>query len=833
MMPFKISERRILPVDGGADTIDQHDVEAKEEEDHSRLQHKHHHHHHHHHHQHKHKHKHKHEHHEHEHEHDEHHHQHTHVKRKSTAQNSGSTTQRREPFSIARWNWILVLVNLATYALFMTDVPRSGIHNDLRQFKRVGQGEWMYFGPYAYVVSYFHTFEAADGSTGVIASTDIDGRNQAATARTWSYKYDTTSIGLRTLATELPKPLKQTTASLMYEDVRLPPTSTMRPRDTFAFLESIMDVVALRASTDMPQIYANGSSTPERQRVRYNGVTKSRRTDLLYDMITHRFVEMAEYRAIRATHFAALESDPAIDVCAFPRDRPFVCDLGIMANYKATAKPTDPVGKRVGRVEQDINRQLQALVFRAVATHNYTNITLGQLTVDAVLLDSIAQPLTFSGGMVMAAKGSSEFVLLTRVRDCTAAGSCRTLVLGDYRYEAGQFISDVEGWNTLVSLLRAIGQSYAIARIFALVIAVHVAFPPERRNLALTARIVLAEAPSHVVTYGSALPIVFYAVAHMIDASMTNMLLVARLIKIQGSVVTDPWELLQIVSLSMRNQWLIAAVAWLAVHIQTSLNGAWRREYGVVSIRGHVCGLLSSMSVVFGYRHVNFRDTRVLSAFEENPNTAVMLATSYMREPAKQRNSGVFGDVITITICAIVYVVCVIVVKSVVRAIKATHKGFARGAPYALPGEASTRTLRSLQVERAGILVSETKHLPSSCGVFWSPAGLSCAWGGDMLAGPHGSNMTVLERSMLMNIVFLSEPFTYLSLRFGFSSGALQFIRHRRTGRKLACAVRIDVDDDEVRQVPTIDELNEDSEYDVVETVPAVSVPFHVLVQCR
>ncbi|KAJ0394178.1 hypothetical protein ATCC90586_005615 [Pythium insidiosum] len=751
------------------------------------------------------------------------------VKRKSTVKNKGSIAQRREPFSTARWNWVLVLINLTTYALFMTDVPRSGIHNDVSRFKRVGQGVWMYFGPYAYAVRYFHAGVGADGTTSIVASTDSEGRVKVNTARTWSYKYDTTSIGLRALAAELPKPLRRTTASLLYDDAQLTPTSTINALDIFDFLESIMDVVALRSPSELPRIQSNVAVS--RQRTRYNGVAKSRRTDLLYDMITHRFVDMTEYRAIRATHFNAIEAEPAIDVCSLPMDRPFVCDVGLMGNYKAIAKRNDQVALRVGLVKDAINQQLRALVARAVATRNYTNITLGTLTVDAVVLDSIAHPQSFSGGMVMAAKASSEYVLLTRIRDCVTS-SCRTVFLGDYRYEAGQFISDVEGWNTLVSVLRTVGQSYAIVRIGALVVAMYMAFPPEKRGLGLTVRMVLAEAPSHVVTYGSALPILFYAVAHTIDASMTNMLLIARLIKIQGSVVTDPWELLQIVSLSMRNQWLIAAVAWVCVHVQTSLNAAWRREYGVVSIRGHVCGILSSMSVVFGYRHVNFRDTRILDAFDENPSVAVMQAMTTMREPAKQRNSGVFSDAITITICAFVYVMCVVVVKGIVRAVKATHNARVRGTRYALPTEASTRTLRSLLIERAGILVSETKHLPSSCGVLWSPSGLSCAWGGDMLAGPHGSNMTVLERGMLMNIVFLSEPFTYLSLRFGFSSAALQFMKHRKTGRKFACAVRLDCDDDELQQAPpsTIDVA---SEYDLDELVPVTSVPFHVLVQCR
>ncbi|KAJ0389193.1 hypothetical protein ATCC90586_011740 [Pythium insidiosum] len=104
----------------------------------------------------------------------------------------------------------------------------------------------------------------------------------------------------------------------------------------------------------------------------------------------------------------------------------------------------------------------------------------------------------------------------------------------------------------------------------------------------------------------------------------------------------------------MRCQWIMAIVAWFWVLVQTSLQG-WRRQNGVVSVRGHVFGIIASMSVILGYRNPRYRDNNILELADENPAPAVMLAGITLRELSIQRLGGVFSDILSILLCGAIY----------------------------------------------------------------------------------------------------------------------------------------------------------------------------------
>ncbi|KAJ0393114.1 hypothetical protein ATCC90586_004853 [Pythium insidiosum] len=55
----------------------------------------------------------------------------------------------KDPFTGGKWKIITALVNLFTFALLASDVPRSGVKTDDSKLKPIGQGVWNFFGPYA------------------------------------------------------------------------------------------------------------------------------------------------------------------------------------------------------------------------------------------------------------------------------------------------------------------------------------------------------------------------------------------------------------------------------------------------------------------------------------------------------------------------------------------------------------------------------------------------------------------------------------------------------------------------------------------------------------
>ncbi|GLD94943.1 hypothetical protein PINS_up003568 [Pythium insidiosum] len=489
--------------------------------------------------------------------------------------------------------------------------------------------------------------------------------------------------------------------------------------------------------------------------------------------------------------------------------------------------------RSIGFIGDDATRQIKDVVQRSKT--NYTN-PKGTITVDAAFLDAYARPQTFSGGLVMAAKAEYELVLLTRIRDCTNTG-CQTLFLGDYRYESGRFLSDFVDWNALVSVFRVIAQVYMILRLICLVIAVYMAYPAGERSILRSARLLLCEVPSHVIAYGSALPVVLYALAHCIDASMTQMTLFARLLKIQGSVEKDEWEVIQIICLLMRCQWIMAIISWLWVLVQTSLQG-WRRQNGVVSVRGHVFGIIASMSVILGYRNPRYRDNNILELADENPAPAVMLAGITLRELSIQRLGGVFSDILSILLCGAIYGA----VMFILRYAQFYAIRFGLFKLLKLPEPIDDKKQHAHLKERTGIYFSETKRLPSTCGVLWSPAALSCAWGGDLALSFPGleEHDATAQRFMLMNIVFMSEPLAYLYIRYGFHSTLIASYKDPDSGRLFALAENPEIDDhtllDETapwKNAQSMDSSFAARKYELLQKKPVYSVPFHELVRCR
>ncbi|KAJ0392402.1 hypothetical protein P43SY_004203 [Pythium insidiosum] len=523
---------------------------------------------------------------------------------------------------------------------------------------------------------------------------------------------------------------------------------------------------------------------------------KVRRTDLLYEYIIMPLLDRLEMYTAKMSYFRNLTS-PEFNVCADPMDRPFHCDAGIYSDYRLIGEPGHPPSVAAKFTWHRVHEQV-ADVRKEFSSHG------GNLTFDMGVLDSYVHPVAYTGGIVRAGTMQNENVLLIRVRDCDT-NKCETIFLRDYRFEGAQVISDFVDWGRAVSVLRITAQCYFYIRLVTLLWACHLSAPTGVRSLWRTVLLALSEAPSHVVAYGSPFPILAYAFAHCMDANITNIMVIVRSIKLQGDTVKNPQEVFLIICLLMRRQWLLSALSWIWVHLQTMMAG-WSRREGVLSVRGHVFGILGSMSVALGYRSIKFRDTRVLETRPQNPDPAVMLASINVFDAMGQRHSGVYSDLMSLFLCGVAFGAVVLLLQLLIY-------------PFL-----KNRTSRGMQRALLDAFCARTDYLPSMCGRLWSVGGFICAWNGDFVlaVGRAEEEAEATRRTMLFNIVLLSDPFVLASLYAGLNRARVYRYRDVATDQTFLS----------MEKMQPFGPKHGDK-YERVESLYADSIPFHELVRCN
>ncbi|OQR87034.1 hypothetical protein THRCLA_22941, partial [Thraustotheca clavata] len=83
-----------------------------------------------------------------------------------------------------------IIMSLLSYGLFFTDIPRSGYGFDVLpdMYNKIAESSYSYWGPYNYT-----TYNLILSKAGSMASTPSE------MVAIWPYKFDTCSIGLRSL----------------------------------------------------------------------------------------------------------------------------------------------------------------------------------------------------------------------------------------------------------------------------------------------------------------------------------------------------------------------------------------------------------------------------------------------------------------------------------------------------------------------------------------------------------------------------------------------------------------------------------------------------------
>ncbi|DBA02098.1 TPA: hypothetical protein N0F65_011165 [Lagenidium giganteum] len=517
--------------------------------------------------------------------------------------------------------WLRLGYFIISYYLFLSDVIRGGLGIDAFSdvYLRVQPNGFVNFGPFAYPVA-----DIADNTTNAFS---LD---------RWMYKFDTTTVAMRTYVELLN--VSSWPPCMMYREAC--PDGTIGLATVFRMLDSLVDGVQATSTTTLNGV----APTTVTSRVHFHWL------DRLHHWILPQAFERLWFRTNRAMYYnpTALRHHLARGLCASKSTRPYLC-LDFWVNFARTRVLRDDKVERLGTVFTDIEKRMRQLV------RDYDK---DDHEVDMLMIDSTDD---YSPDMI-SSRGLRAFdvVTITRVRQChnvtnsnstsetyTVVKRCKTIRIEDYRYEGSMIVSDVIEWFKFTAALRVIGQTYIWCRLAFLFAGCHYARKTQPSYYAATwsqqlyrSWLLLLRIPSQVVIYSSFFPVLCYALAESIDAPMTHVLVAERYHTILGAIKIEPRQYVQITTTQMRNVWLFALVVYALVSLQSrSLHLA--RYAGVVGACKFAITIVSALSTMAHFRSRMFRNTSLISFSQ----TAESAASAAIRSQRLYRNWGLPGSI--------------------------------------------------------------------------------------------------------------------------------------------------------------------------------------------
>ncbi|OQR97008.1 hypothetical protein ACHHYP_12850 [Achlya hypogyna] len=532
----------------------------------------------------------------------------------------GSDIDRDVPLT-----WRRVLLTCVSYLLFFTDIPRSGLG-----FKGLAPGyhaatETLYsnFGPYHYPI--IALTRAANGS--------VEG--SVPQAKVWSYKFDTCSVGLRTVVTQYN--VSDWDPCILY--ARDCPGTMIDPAPLFTMLDNVATTVQ-RISSMSWRVYYLFS-------------------DNLNDLFSFGPFKERAWRTVRTHYFAA-----GADVCdPTARSRPSFCEQPWVDFAALGTFPSHTLGlmgagvSGIGRVVDDIRAKFTA---EAAAADPATQV------VDMAIVEATDDLRAWGGGVAKAYSSAFDVVTLLRVRNCTGAVAtkCTTVFVADYRYEGGFGRTNTPYWYGIAHFLRLVGQTYNIGRAIALLVGCYYARVHEDKLLRapLKAKMwvtltTFLRIPAQVVIYGSWFPVTLFAIAHLIDSPFLYFTIFMDLGTLNGSTrfnvgqIYDFWVLL---TCHMRNVWVLSLVTKAIL-----LSIDHRREQSILGFRGYLLPFVSFLSVLFEVRLIELRNTNLVFVDTMAPSASLSFVRELQTVPSDFKFWGVYSDLknLFVSWCAVYVVV--------------------------------------------------------------------------------------------------------------------------------------------------------------------------------
>ncbi|KAJ0402360.1 hypothetical protein P43SY_004593 [Pythium insidiosum] len=484
--------------------------------------------------------------------------------------------QTLEPFGSLTFSRVALAI--ISYGLFLTDVLRTGV--GIRRLKLVPQDPdvRVLFGPYNYSIIHL---------TAANASLPTSSR------RYWTYKYDTTSLTMRAVAKALQ--LSSWSPCLLYETT-CDETLGLPGSVVFSMIDELVEGIRARIAQPHAAKHHGASRGQLAWRIEYQ----------FRDRLNEAVLPSLFYRTRRRTCQASFYSSARLQRRALcdPRDvHPFSC-LDHIANFRRLCSSTRPCDMTM---PQHITRRLSAL-HRA-----YPNASL-----EIVVLDSVEDFLR--GGHISHGRHSFDVVTMTRVRQCDSL-RCATIAVDEYRYEAGVIAANEQEWFSIVALLRSTGQAYAWLRVTALITAIIAAQQSSAMPLTQKIRATLRTffiIPSHIVVYGSIVPVICYAAAHALDSTIVYEQVRMDFNAVKGLFQMNFAKFIAVASVSMRTVWLVALVCHMVTWLSTQRS--WSPVLGVIGVPELFIAFVSSSTVMAHFRFPSWRDCRVTQIHEIFPS---------------------------------------------------------------------------------------------------------------------------------------------------------------------------------------------------------------------
>lgn len=491
-------------------------------------------------------------------------------------------------FSLDRdtqFSWIRCGVFLGSYLLLLTDMFRTTMAIRQIQYTQLEPNAFMSFGPYGYPVNY------------VLWNATTD-----QTAPVWSYKYDTTSVAIRSVAqffnltSWLPCILRK---------FHCEGTMIGYPK-VFGMLDSLVDSVSqrkVRYKDERPGL------TLRTENVYYDRVS---------DYILPCFFQRKKLRTVQALYYdTTTVASARFEFCARGTNQPYTCGDN-WVNSQATCATQNAPCLASRLIWKDIMRNTRTLV---------------EMNPDFQLDMLLIEGYEDRGLESFSLQGRQQFdiSIVTRIRNCThgvapITSRCTTVAVNDYRYEGESLSTNILEWYYVVYAIRILGQSYAYLRIAFFSFCCYRArsAEPELLHASTTERLratlrTMFTAPSQVIAYG-AVPTVFaYTIAHLMDSSMVYAQVFDEFTSLAGKFHLDIRLFVQVATISMRSLWILATAFHIILFLRT--RGTYSpANKGIPGIPEFTLSATAFLTVSAQYRSLSFRDCTVTSIMEVIPS---------------------------------------------------------------------------------------------------------------------------------------------------------------------------------------------------------------------
>ncbi|OQR89264.1 hypothetical protein THRCLA_09822 [Thraustotheca clavata] len=514
--------------------------------------------------------------------------------------------------------WSKVILAVLSYLLFFTDIPRSGYGFKVlpTSYEQVTEASFSPFGPYNYTT--LHVSRPIQGS---MASTPSE------MVAIWPYKFDTCSIGLRSLVQHFHVP--QWDPCLTYDSEC--PHNGLPIDSIFTMLDNFISIVP---------------DTTLRVEHQY--------IDKLHEYLAPNLLfSEREWRTVRSHVLTS-----AIDLCdPLYFDRALFCDQP-WADF-STLGPSAEVSSIGGHIQ---NRMKDAM----------SGLNLTTQVAEMIIIESAGEHRDWSGGVTITRANDFDIVSLTRVRNCsdTMKQKCKTMWVNDYRYEGALLNTNVVLWYRLVRALRLVGQIYNITRVIVLFVGCFLSHDIDAKSHSTmnfsrmkSAMKTFLQIPAQVIIYGSWFPVILFATAHSIDCTAIYLFIFRAFSSLNGGLKMT-WDyayfLLTMMTCQMRSVWVLSVLTKIFVFI----SDRHPSSQTLLGFRGYVLPLVSFISIGFSVRLISIRNTNILRHTQVAQSNDIGAIRQSQTIPSNHRYWGLYLDARCLFMAFIILCVLLMLIRA-------------------------------------------------------------------------------------------------------------------------------------------------------------------------